>query len=44
MLFCAETGSRGYHTHTELSDMDVKGFYIYKEEDYLSVLDKKKII
>jgi len=44
VLFLAETGSRGYHTHTRESDMDVKGFYVYKEQDYIQVVDKTKII
>ncbi|KAL4444761.1 hypothetical protein ABPG74_015969 [Tetrahymena malaccensis] len=44
VLFCAETGSRGYHTHTSQSDLDVKGFYVSKTEDYLRTNDKKKIL
>lgn len=45
MLFCAETGSRGYGTHITTSDMDIKGIYVcVNEEDYLTVKDTKKII
>lgn len=45
MLFCAETGSRGYGTHISTSDMDIKGIFVcVDEDDYLVVKDTKKII
>ena len=39
-MFCAELGSRGYGTNTKDSDSDVKGFFIHKKSNYLTVRDE----
>ncbi|KAL4435825.1 hypothetical protein ABPG74_015793 [Tetrahymena malaccensis] len=38
IIFAGETGSRSYGLETENSDVDIKGFFLYSEDKYLSVL------
>lgn len=44
VVFCAETGSRGYGTHCKTSDLDVKGFFVKNEKDYLNVREGLKLL
>lgn len=37
VIFAGETGSRAYELHTEASDIDVKGLFMYSEDQYLEV-------
>ncbi|EAR85195.2 nucleotidyltransferase (macronuclear) [Tetrahymena thermophila SB210] len=44
VIFACEGGSRGWGTHTDDSDYDVRGIYILSEDQYMSVTKSKGII
>ncbi|KAL4444779.1 hypothetical protein ABPG74_015987 [Tetrahymena malaccensis] len=44
VIFACEGGSRGWGTHTDDSDYDVRGIYILSEEQYMSVSKSKGIL
>ncbi|KAL4493612.1 hypothetical protein ABPG72_004105 [Tetrahymena utriculariae] len=44
VIFACEGGSRGWGTHTDDSDYDIRGIYILSDEQYISVSKSKGII